>query len=134
MKYFTEKLELFSSTVTDSIGKEIVINSITNFNWDSLYVITPYTPKEVISSRFGFNPYDESYAEISSRDDINLLLFVKEKKVILTVEYPIDKGDFFEIKSPHGFSKNDAIFVLKMKKWGGHDKLVFYNKLFHISL
>lgn len=71
---------------------EIDINEITGFSWGKAYVFTPYTTKEHMAKKLGFNW--ENSIGIDYRDDINLIVFVQGKKVVKYIELSRKYGDF----------------------------------------
>ncbi|MCO7126030.1 hypothetical protein NIE88_09605 [Sporolactobacillus shoreicorticis] len=68
----------------------IDIKSYTHFKWDRAYLFKPYTSQENINKELGFKFKDPS--DIDFRDDIYLLVFVKDKKVIQYAELPCFKS------------------------------------------
>lgn len=80
----TELEESIHSIVEDGNSEEININTLTTFEWEEAHLFHPYTPKEAMKERLGFNYRDKS--NIQMRDDIFLLVFVKEDKVVQYAE------------------------------------------------
>ena len=103
---------------------QIDIKSITSFDWDYLHIFTPYTTVEDVNNRLGFN-WGKAYdTGIFQRDDINLLVFVKDNKVIKYYEVPLHYGNFSEIKLGKGLSKDKAIFELNIRENWPYLKLI----------
>ena len=96
----------------------VKLQSITTFQWDKFYVFTPYTPIEKIHKTLGFNCPRAVKSGINHRDDINLLVFVKDRKVIQHLEYPRSHGDFYKIKKKNGFTPKEAIFEVREEDLG----------------
>ena len=63
------------SMVKDQNNKYIKVKSIADFKWDKAYLFEPYTPQELIEKQLGVE-YDDP-SNISSRDDIYLIIFLK---------------------------------------------------------
>lgn len=61
---------------------EIELNELTDFTWDKVYIITPYTTNEALKERNGGR--DPSNMEI--RDDVNAIIFIEDGKTIQYVE------------------------------------------------
>lgn len=77
-------------------GKPTVLdlNAITDFEWNEILILTPYTNPKEIENNLGIDLSSIKHSGIQSRDDINLILFLKDKDVVRMVEYPRYPGDF----------------------------------------
>src|SRR5699024_8878670 len=75
----TELEESINSVIEDENNQEININTLTTFEWDEAHLFAPYATKSGMEERLGFNR-DKSY--IGMRDDVFLLVFVKDDKSI----------------------------------------------------
>jgi hypothetical protein len=104
-------------------GKTFRLKEATSFDWDKFYVFAPYTTPEDIQRSLGFNWSQSNCFGLSSRDDINLLVFVKDGKVVQFLEYPRGDVDFAEFtvsfeprlskeKRPDYFSPATAVFYV----------------------
>lgn len=71
-------------------NNSIDINSYTQFKWGRAFLFEPYTTQENINKELGFKFKDPS--DIIGRDDIYLLVFVKDKQVIQYAELPSFKS------------------------------------------
>jgi hypothetical protein len=80
------------SMVKDRTNKEIEVNSIADFKWDKAYLFEPYSTEEHIEKQLGVKYEDPS--NISRRDDIYLLVFLNEGKVVQYAEINRQKGNF----------------------------------------
>ena len=91
-------------------NKELNLSKYNDFEWDSLIVISPYSNLEKIANQ---NKLDLSNVSksIESLDDINLLVFLKNKKAVKTCELKRMYGDFNGIYGKI-ISKNKAQFYL----------------------
>jgi hypothetical protein len=74
--------------------KILSLKDVTDFDWDEVYVFNPYTTHEEIESQLGFKWSDGDRIDLGSRDDINLLVFVKDNRVVQYLEVPRGRGDF----------------------------------------
>ncbi|WNB91011.1 hypothetical protein [Bacillus sp. NEB1478] len=59
---------------------KVDLNELTDFKWDKAFLFPPYTDQATINETLGFTFNDPS--EIKNRDDIYLLIFVNEEKVV----------------------------------------------------
>jgi hypothetical protein len=88
------------------------LDSLTNFNWDHLFIFGPYTYSEDIDSILGFswNSFDKYSMEYN--EGHFLLVFTLNQKVIYDLIYSRKYGDFNKIKRTI-IKRKDAIFTLK---------------------
>ncbi|MBN3553665.1 hypothetical protein JYA63_05285 [Fictibacillus nanhaiensis] len=80
------------SIVKDKNKVQIKIDSLANFEWDKGFLFTPYTTEESMEKQMGVNFKDRS--KIYSRDDIYLLVFLHNEKVVQYVEINRNQSDF----------------------------------------
>jgi hypothetical protein len=73
-------------------GDTLNMMEIISSDWDRMYVFGPYTPESKIQEVLGFE-LKENF-RIDERDDINLLVFVKDNNVIQLIYFPRSFGDF----------------------------------------
>ncbi|KYH34243.1 hypothetical protein CLTEP_18180 [Clostridium tepidiprofundi DSM 19306] len=110
--------EKLNESIKTSITKNDIIdfNKLTNFEWDRMYVITPYgNPEEFLKKN------DVKWIQIDTSitmlDDINLIVFTNSGRIINYVNFKRKYGDF-SISRSRAFGKNDAIFgVVKKNGW-----------------
>lgn len=72
------------SAIGDRNNNEINIHTLTTFDWEEAHLFSPYTTNEGMEEQLGFKYKDKS--NIRMRDDIFLLVFIKDNKVIQYVE------------------------------------------------
>ncbi|MBH0158337.1 hypothetical protein IHV10_18295 [Fictibacillus sp. 5RED26] len=80
------------SIVKDKNKSQINIDSLANFEWDKGYLFPPYTAEESMEKQMGVNFKDRS--NIYSRDDIYLLVFLNNEKVVQYAEIKRNQSDF----------------------------------------
>ncbi|WP_416730086.1 hypothetical protein [Fictibacillus sp. JL2B1089] len=80
------------SIVKDKNKSQINIDSLANFEWDKGYLFPPYTAEESMEKQMGVNIKDRS--NIYSRDDIYLLVFLHNEKVVQYAEVTRNQSDF----------------------------------------
>lgn len=95
--------------VSDSSNSKIYINALVNFEWDKAFLIKPYTSEEEIEEQVGVKFKDQS--NISSRDDIYLLIFLNRDKVIRYVEIDRLKTSFSLGDKEYLTHSNDLIYI-----------------------
>ncbi len=67
--------------------------------WQKVCILGPYTSDKEAEQILGFKWNSKQKSSITQNDGINLLIFVKEQKVLAYAEHPRDKGDFSELRS-----------------------------------
>ncbi|MGF3104021.1 hypothetical protein [Rossellomorea sp. DUT-2] len=78
--------------VKDQDNKVIKVKSLADFKWDKAYLFEPYTPEEHIEKQLGVEFEDPS--NIRSRDDIYLMVFLNEDKVVQYAELNRQRTSF----------------------------------------
>jgi hypothetical protein len=85
------------------------LDTLTNFTWDTLVVIQPYYPIDILEKMTHVNL--KAVGETAIMDDgVNVLAFIKNGQLINYLRLPRDKGDFCSIHRNIVFSKNNCIF------------------------
>ncbi|MGD8782670.1 MAG: hypothetical protein PVH88_27405 [Ignavibacteria bacterium] len=115
---FTERIrsdEQLKTKIEEVVlsGEETLnFNDITEFDWNNLVIFTPYSSIEKYGSIFNIDVKPILYTGMSYRDDVCLLVFLKNNKIINVVEYPRYPGDFSnnEIKK---IGSEEAEFEIK---------------------
>lgn len=112
------------NTLLQSIGKIIEdgkrtagdtkfnFNELKQIEWDMLYIFGPYTPTSDIESKLGTSNYSIKQVGIEIRDDISLLVFLKQNMVKAVVAYPRQEADFSLLASFHPIPKKESFFKL----------------------
>lgn len=78
------------------------------FAWDRLFVFPPYASSAAVAKELG-SPWSGS-GRIEKRDDIVLLVFVDQGRVVRFVEQPRGGGDLSDCHRLGGFARNEAVF------------------------
>lgn len=76
--------DAISSIVLDETKNEISVNSLTDFDWEKAFLFTPYFPETDMKEMLGTEFFNLSC--IDYRDDIYLLVFLKEGEVVQYAE------------------------------------------------
>ncbi|WP_253957695.1 hypothetical protein [Metabacillus halosaccharovorans] len=98
------------SIVENVNNTEISINSLADFDWDKGFLITPYSTQEGIDEQLGVHFKDPS--NIDWRDDIFLLVFMKDDEVVQYVE--IDRqGAYFKLGEKEYLTPSDDVIIIQ---------------------
>ena len=96
-------------------SNEIDFDKITNFEWDTMYVFTPYSNPKDILEKDNISTYNSSFI-IENSDTINMIGFVKSNKLVGFVELPQIYGGV-DLTNVIKFSKEETKFsILQDKK------------------
>lgn len=98
------------SMVKDDNNREIEVDSIADFKWDKAYLFEPYSPEEHIEKQLGVK-YDDP-SNISSRDDIYLIVFLHEGKVVQYAEINRQKG-YFSTRGKEYLSPSEDVLMIE---------------------
>ena len=90
----------------------IILNKITNFKWDKLYIFSPYTSKSDILEALNFQWEGVNKINIEMTDGMCLLVFVQNRTVVKAFEFNRKYGDFVPLVQANPYSPNDAIFYV----------------------
>ena len=91
-------------------SKKIDFSKVTNFEWDEIYLFTPYTDSKEILKKDGVKGYN-SKLNMEYNDGINIIAFVNSKKIITYIEINRSDFDFEPIKNSK-ISKDKSIFEI----------------------
>ena len=115
-----------------SIEKKIIsqqssvdLTKLTDFEWDSLLILTPYLNYKQIEDQFAINLSQIKHSNIESRDDISQVIFFKDRKPVRMVEYPRYPGDFSANKVEF-IERDSAVFdivLTREKTLGGKNRI-----------
>lgn len=91
----------------------INFSEITEFSWDRLYVFGPYTSCRVIQNTLGGVFWPECrYTNIEIYENINLLIFTKNGRIVQYLIYEKNIGDFAEPIKKEGYSLQESRFII----------------------
>nr|WP_246017790.1 hypothetical protein [Mesobacillus subterraneus] len=91
-------------------NSQVDIGSLTDFEWDKAFLFPPYTSPEEMEEQLGRDFKDPS--NIQSRDDIYLLVFVKDDKVVKYAEIDRQQADF-SIGNKEYLTPDDSVFEIE---------------------
>jgi uncharacterized protein YxeA len=92
VQHNTDLGESIYSIVKDENNTEISIKLLANFDWEKGYLFTPYSTQKGIDEQLGVHFNDPSGIDL--RDDIYLLVFMDNDKVVQYVEMERQAADF----------------------------------------
>ena len=104
------KLEasILSIVKADKVDK-IDIHSLTDFTWDTAFIFQPYTDQEWINEQLSVRFKDPCNIDI--RDDIYLLVFLNEDKVVQYAEINRQQSDFHWVQKY--LTPTDALLTIE---------------------
>lgn len=95
-------------------SNEIDFAKITNFEWDKMYIFTPYSiPKDILNND-GISTRNSKF-NIEVLDSINMIGFVKSDKLVAFVELPRNYGGV-DLTNYIKFSKEETKFNISQDK------------------
>lgn len=109
VQHNTELEESIYSIVEDKSNSEVSIKSLANFNWDKAILFAPYTSQEGINEQLGVDFKDPS--NIDMRDDIYLLVFLNDSKVVQYAEINRQQSNFSIGEKEYLTPSNDLISI-----------------------
>lgn len=92
---------------------EIKIKEFTKFEWDAFFIIPPYSKISALESHLKIDLKMMRNIRIENRDDIVILVFANQGRVVRFVEYPRWPGDFSKLGEVKFYSPNDAFFEVE---------------------
>ena len=102
--------QLTRRAILDSIVS-FRLDSLTNFSWDTLVIIRPYFPIDTLKSMVQVNFKSIIYDNTALiNDGVNILMFIKNKKMVNFVRLPRYKGDFYSKEGHAILAKDQCIF------------------------
>lgn len=102
-------------------SNEIDFTELTNFEWDTMYIFTPYTNPKDILEKDSITAYHSKF-NIEINDTINMIGFVKSNKLVQFVELPRIYGEM-DLTNPIKFNKEETKFNILQGKEG-----ILFNK------
>ena len=94
-------------------NSSISIRSLPAPPWQTFYAFGPYTSASEIDRILGFEWHSDSKRSLESGKGFNLLVLVNNQHVVISAEYPRNKGDFSAQALSRPFSPDTAIFRIE---------------------
>jgi hypothetical protein len=89
-------------------GTVVDVPRLAPFDWDRFFVFAPYAPAEKVRQELG-SAWPEA-GRIEKRDDVVLMVFVNQGRVVRFVDLPRSGADFAGAARQGGYSHSDAVF------------------------
>jgi hypothetical protein len=100
-----------AAEVAKGAGTVVRLAEVADFSWDRLHIFDPYSSRDLIESRLGFEWPQADHTGIRDSDGVTLLVFVKSGEVVRYVTQPRTQ-DFAGLNQPAGFSPAEAVFTV----------------------
>ena len=97
-------------------GTIVRVQHLTDFAWEQFVVFGPYTSCEEIEKTLGFKWKDCKATDIEMSDAIDLLVFVRQKRIVRLEELPRRNGDFASESLNGLFTPRTAVFIVRSPK------------------
>lgn len=105
--------QLTHLVLTDTATIVFRLDTLTNFSWDTVAILTPYSPIDKLESEIKIDLTEIKNTKITSDEVSNVLAFIKGGQLINYVDLSRDKGDFSEIPDSNKvFTKDNCVFEL----------------------
>jgi hypothetical protein len=106
---------VMESTITSN--NLIKIKDLTDFYWDKLYIITPYSNLKEFANINKIKDIKRINTQVEVTEGINLLIFTYNKKIVSYLNYPTNHGDFEvgKANTKYDFFPGEAIFKIERK-------------------
>ena len=72
----------------------MVLTEHAGFKWDKVCILGPYTPDDKVDSLTGIQGAAGHAYDIRSNDGINVLMFVRDGRMAVSVAHARNQGDF----------------------------------------
>jgi hypothetical protein len=108
----------FKNKVINTIKQSETINflEITDFDWDNLYIIQPYSAVNTLLKKDGINSLNKDYA-IKLSDSIYMIAFIDDNKLMQYIDLPMEYITLIKnMDNPIKFGKNDSKFSISEKR------------------
>ncbi|MEP6622390.1 MAG: hypothetical protein ABJE47_23910 [bacterium] len=95
-------------------GASVRLQDVTSFPWDSVRIAGPYDAPRTASDSSTKVWQAISKTGLASRDDIDVLVFLREGQVVAVVEHPRRLGDFDSTAVRRTYTRSEAVFASRM--------------------
>lgn len=112
-----------SEQIQSGPGNTVDFAQIAPFAWDRVHFFGPYTSAEHIDTCLGFHWSGARWTSIRDSKGSNLIVFVKESKVVCWFEYPRYKGELEALRNPKGYTRTEARFQVQVHTLGSNHRL-----------
>ena len=102
-------------------GTRVVLEEHTEFRWDSVCILGPYTPDSTVEALTGIQGAAGRAHDIRSRDEINVLMFIRDGRIVLSAAQARSQGDFGPELVGKCYTPEEADFSVRVPprdSWG----------------
>lgn len=101
--------------VREKRSKEVDLQTVVPFNWDALYIYSPYMPREEICKQLQLKePQCHYYVRVESTDDGEMFLVFRLKgEIVHTEMHSRFNGDFTPVDYPQPITPDRSLFSVK---------------------
>lgn len=125
---FVKKLHRSGEAALAATDTAINVPLITQFEWDTLFIFSPYTSINQIQTQLGYKWEEAERTGIDWTETFYLLVFTKDGKVVRHYKFPRTLGDFQNTEGANAFTKEMAIFEVKRDAGMSSKRLIFSPK------
>jgi hypothetical protein len=89
--------------------------------WEKACIFGPYTDPAEMRRTMGTDVTERDIHSIQTRDDINLLIFLHDSRIVRSVAHPRRRGDFAPELVGKCYSTDEAVFLVRSPpagSWG----------------
>ena len=125
---FVKALHRSGEAALTATNAAVNVPSVTQFEWETLFIFSPYTPVDRIHTQLGYKWEEAQRTHIDSSETFYLLVFTKSGKVVQHYKFPRTLGDFQNLEDGNTFSKETATFEVKRATDTSSKRLIFTPK------
>ena len=107
---FVRAFQDAAEAALQSDDRVVAMSTVTDFEWNTLYVFGPYTPVEKINAQLGFDWPEAEKTYIHSSDTCYLLVFVRNQNIVNHFKVPRTIGDFQDLEAGNMFPRGGDLF------------------------
>jgi hypothetical protein len=104
--------------VKNGPGSRVAIVEHLTVPWDKACIFGPYTDPAQMRRTVESDVTERDARGIQARDDINLLLFIQDSRVVRSVAHPRERGDFAPELVGKCYSAEQAVFLVRSAPTG----------------
>ena len=107
--------------VNNGPGTRVALAEHLTVPWDEACIFGPYTDITEIRRTMQVDVTDPDAHGIYTRDDINLLIFIHDGRIVRSVAHPRARGDFGPELVGKCYSTDQAVFLVRSppaESWG----------------
>ena len=94
-------------------GARVVLADHATFPWGTACIFAPYTTDGDVDAVTRVRGASRDAHDIAGRDDINLLMFVEQGRIVRSVAHRRDRGDFGPELAGKCFARDRAVFSVR---------------------